>query len=80
LALEKARWILGRTAWAAMAPTTWLVPDVGGGMQGRPAVGFDRSARGDVGRDEAMQRGGGKVLDHGPAETSGRVGFHFDGG
>ena len=44
---------------------------------GRPAVGFDRRARGDVGRDEAMQRGGGKVLDHGQAEASGRIGFNF---
>jgi hypothetical protein len=63
-----------------MAPTTWLVPDVGGAGVVRPAVGFDRSARGDVGRDEAMQRGGGKVVDHGQAEASGRVGFDFDGG
>ena len=40
-----------------------LVPDVGGAGIGRPAVGFDRRARGDVGGDEAMQRGGGEVFD-----------------
>ena len=52
-----------------------LVPDVGGAGVGRPAVGFDRRARGDVGGDEAMQRGGGEVLDRGQAKASGRVVF-----
>ena len=56
-----------------------LVPDVGGAGIGRPAVGFDRRARGDVGGDEAMQRGGGEVLDRGQAKASGRVVFDFDG-
>ena len=49
-----------------------LVPDVGGAGVGRLAVGFDRRARGDVGGDEAMQRGGGEVLDRGQAQASRR--------
>ena len=56
-----------------------LVPDVGGAGVGRPAVGFDCRARGDIGGDEAMQRGGGEVLDHGQAKASGRGVFNFDG-
>ena len=56
-----------------------LVPDAGGAGVGRPAVGFDRRARGDVGGDGAMQRGGGEVLDRGQAKASGRVVFDFDG-
>jgi hypothetical protein len=35
-----------------------LLPDVGRAGVGRPADGFDRRARGDIGGGEAMQRGG----------------------
>ena len=56
-----------------------LVREVGGEGVGRTAVGFDSSARGDVGGDEAMQRGGGEVLDRGQAKASGRVVLDLDG-
>ena len=53
-----------------------IVADIGDAGVGRPAIGLDRR---DIGGEEAVQRGGGEILDCGQTKACGRVVFDLDG-
>ena len=57
----------------------WLVADAGSAPISRPAVGFGAGAGGDIGFDERMQAGGGKVLDRGQPRSARPAVGHLDG-